>query len=187
MNEIYRALWQEIKAMETGIVAIDGRCGSGKTGLAAFLETELNCAVIHMDDFYLPMGERKENWQQIPGGNMDFARLIREVLEPLIRGEAVTVRPYDCGKAAYGAEREIVPGKLTVIEGSYSHHPLLRQYYDKMIFLTCDKEIQKQRLLAREGEKYAMFEKLWIPMEERYLSAFPTPEEAIFLDTGGLF
>ena len=187
MNEIYRTLCQEIKSMEKGIVAIDGRCGSGKTGLAALLETESNCNLIHMDDFYLPMEKRLVNWRQIPGGNMDFVRLIREALEPLSRGEMGMVRPYDCGKSAYGPVREIVSGKLTVVEGSYSHHPCLRQYYNKMIFLTCDKETQKKRLLPREKKKYAMFETLWIPMEERYLSAFPTPEEAIVVDTGRLF
>ena len=35
------------------LVAIDGRCGSGKTTLAAALQEMLQCPVVHMDDFFL--------------------------------------------------------------------------------------------------------------------------------------
>ena len=145
MNEVYISLIEEIKALGHGIVAVDGRCGSGKTGFAALCGEKLDCNLIHMDDFYLPPTERAENWRDIPGGNMDFSRLIREVLEPLIRGETVTVRPYDCGAKAFGPERVLPPKAITILEGSYSQHPLLREYYDKMIFLTCGKDIQKSR------------------------------------------
>ena len=187
MNEVYRNLLWELKPLEKGIIAIDGRCGSGKTGLGAYLLEHLHCNIIHMDDFYLPLEDRQENWKAIPGGNMDFGRLILEVLEPLGRGDAVTVRPYDCGKKDYGPEQVLEKKPLTILEGSYSLFPTLRKYYDKMIFLTCGKEIQKKRLLSREGEKYAMFEKIWIPMEENYLAFCPTPPEAMVVDTGGLF
>lgn len=187
MNEVYWNLIRELKSLQSGIVAIDGRCGSGKTGLAALCGENLDCNIVHMDDFYLPLESRQENWREIPGGNMDFGRLISEVLEPLGRGKTVTVRPYDCGKKDYGPERMLSPKSLTIIEGSYSHSPGLRKYYNKMIFLTCGKEIQKKRLLFREGEKYAMFERVWIPMEENYLAACPTPPEAMVVDTGDLF
>ena len=35
------------------IVSIDGRCASGKTTVASRLERELDCNVIHLDQFFL--------------------------------------------------------------------------------------------------------------------------------------
>lgn len=177
----------EIATLKKGIVAIDGRCGSGKTGFGALTAQVFDCNVIHMDDFYLPVSRRQENWKSIPGGNMDFDRLIHQVLEPLHRGETVKVRPYDCQSGSYGPEQVYDPSALTILEGSYSHHPALRQYYDKMIFLTCPKSVQISRLMEREGDYFAMFEKLWIPLEESYLAACPLSPEAFVVDTGDLF
>ena len=36
------------------LLAIDGRCGCGKSSLAALLARELDGNVFHTDDFYLP-------------------------------------------------------------------------------------------------------------------------------------
>ena len=52
------------KRGRNAVVAIDGRCGSGKTGLARLLESLFLCNVLHMDDFYLPLHLRPENWQE---------------------------------------------------------------------------------------------------------------------------
>ena len=57
------------------VVAIDGRCGSGKSGLGDLMGRLLPCNVVHMDDYYLPPDRRAENWEQIPAGSMDLARL----------------------------------------------------------------------------------------------------------------
>lgn len=184
MIEIYENILRELPDFQ-GILAIDGRCGSGKTELGAFLQKNLPCNLIHMDDFYLPLALRDDHWQQIPGKNMDFDRLIRQVLEPARRGERITYAPYDCGKKAYGQEISLMPQPVTLLEGSYSQFPLLRPYYNKMYFLTCSPEVQKRRLQFREGDKYAMFERLWIPLEEKYLTQYPPAGDLI--DTGKLF
>ena len=68
------------------LVAIDGRCASGKTTLAGKLRSVLECNVVHMDDFYLPFSKRTEDRMAQPGGNMDFDRLLFEVLLPLKNG-----------------------------------------------------------------------------------------------------
>ena len=62
--------------------------------------------------------------------------------------------------------------KLTVVEGSYSRHPILAAEYDLTIFLTCSREEQRRRLQAREGDYFPVFETQWIPMEENYLSRY---------------
>ena len=38
---------------ERVIVAIDGRCASGKTTLAREIAKRLDCNIFHMDDFFL--------------------------------------------------------------------------------------------------------------------------------------
>lgn len=42
------------------IIAVDGRCGAGKTTFAQQLQNLFNCNVIHMDDFFLPRNMRTE-------------------------------------------------------------------------------------------------------------------------------
>lgn len=185
MIDPYNKILAELQALGQGIVAIDGRCGSGKTNLGNFLKKNLSCNLVHMDDFYLPLPRREEHWREHPGKNMDFDRLIQQVLEPATKGEGIRYAPYDCGKKAYGCEIMLPPNNLTILEGSYSQFPPLRPYYTKMYFLTCAPEVQKQRLQSREGEKYPMFENLWIPLEEKYLALYPPAGNLV--DTGTLF
>ena len=46
------------------LVALDGRCGSGKTTLAAQLARQFPQSItVHTDDFYLPPASRVANWE----------------------------------------------------------------------------------------------------------------------------
>lgn len=139
------------------VVAIDGRCGSGKTSMADLLGRIYNCEVLHTDDFYLPFAEREENWKEIPAGNMDL-KAIREAAEQ--------------------------KNHFLILEGSYAHHPDLRDLYDLTVFLTCNEAAQEARLKPREGENYGSFKEIWIPMEERYFAAFSVQDAAdVVVDT----
>ena len=51
-----------------GVLAIDGRCGSGKSSLGGLLARLYPCTLVHMDDFYMPPEGRQENWMEIPAG-----------------------------------------------------------------------------------------------------------------------
>ena len=44
------------------IIAIDGRCGAGKTTLAKQLENRMDCTVFHMDDFFLRPEQRTHSY-----------------------------------------------------------------------------------------------------------------------------
>ncbi len=173
-----------LKSGKPIIVAIDGRCGSGKSTLASVIADVFHCNVFHTDDFYLPKSERDANWRQVPAGNMDLCRFLDEVLEPARRGKTIEYRAYDCTGGAFRASKLYSPGKLTVIEGSYSLYPELCGYYDLSVFLTCDRESQKQRLIKRELDYFPEFERVWIPLEEQYFAAFHIEEHAnLVLDT----
>ena len=87
-------------------------------------------------------------------------------------------RPYDCKKGLAEKELPLPPRRLTVVEGSYSHHPDLRAEYDFKIFLHCMKQTQNSRLLKREGDDYPVFLERWIPMEERYFAQYLIAENS---------
>ena len=170
------------------LVAIDGRCGSGKTALAALIQRLFPCNVCHMDDFYRPLDERAPDWAETPGGNMDFARLSKEVLWPVQAGERVSYRPYSCQRGALGEAVHLPSRQLTVIEGSYSGHQDLAAAFDLQIFLTCSPETQERRLSVREGDYFPAFQRRWIPLEERYLaSGSVEAASAVVLDTTSFF
>lgn len=183
----YFPLLLKISSMEGGIVAIDGDCGSGKSTLAQLIAALFDCNVVHMDDYYLPINQRQENWRQIPGGNMDFARLRQQVLVPLSSGASAQVLPYRCTTGGYGTGEVLSPKPLTILEGGYSLHPQLREFVTQGIFLRCGTDAQLARLQKREEGRIAPFTDLWIPMERRYQAACPPPANTMFLDTTSLF
>ena len=163
------------------IVAIDGKCTSGKTTLASQLAEIYDCNVFHMDDFFLrPEQRTPERFAEV-GGNVDYERFHEEVLLPLKSGKAFSSRPFDCSSFTLAAPVTVAPKKLNVIEGTYSHHPYFGNPYDLKILLTVGEEIQRQRILERPAFLHKRFFEEWIPMENRYFDGFAIPSEAGFI------
>ena len=177
---------RRLARLPNAVLAIDGRCGSGKTTLAALLAQTLPCRVVHTDDFYLPFAARRPDWRTTPLGNMDLDRLRREVLEPARRGEEIVYRAYDCPHDMLRPAALLPPRPLTVVEGSYSLAPALRPCYDLTVFLTCSQTEQAARLRSREGAYYPAFPACWIPLEEAYHRTYDVERAAdIIADTTG--
>lgn len=159
------------------LLAIDGRCGSGKTTLAKVLGEKSGAAVVHMDDFFLRLEQRTPARLAEPGGNVDRERVLEEVLLPLREKRPVVYRPYDAHRPAMLEPVRLEPSPLTIIEGSYSCHPDLWDFYDLRVFIDVPPEEQLRRIAARSGpEKLAAFQSRWIPLEEAYFQAF-SPEK----------
>ena len=167
-----------LEARERVLLAIDGRCGSGKTTLAAALVGALDGTLLHTDDFYLPFSRRQEGWEHLPAANMDLDRIRTQLLEPARRGETILYRPYRCMDDRRLPEKRLPPRRLTVLEGSYAHHPALAGLYDGRVFLTCAPETQIARLRAREGAGLRAFQTRWIPLEEAFFRQFSIEEKA---------
>ena len=167
-----------LSRQERAILAIDGFCTSGKTTLAEQLRMHYDCCVIHMDDFFLRPEQRTPERLSQPGGNVDYERFREEVLIPLQKGLPFSYRPYDCSAGTLAQPIPVVPKKLTVIEGSYSHHPYFGSAYDMRLFLTVSPDVQRQRILDRPQFLQQRFFDEWIPMELQYFSAFSIPEKA---------
>jgi len=120
----YFPAFEAVKKLESKnapvIIAIDGRCASGKSFLAKLFEKSFFCNVFHMDDFFLPFDMKTPERLQTPGGNVHYERFYEEVLTSLQKHEAVTYRPYDCSKGMLGEPIHKEFKNLTFIEGSYS-------------------------------------------------------------------
>ena len=160
-----------LAAKDTVIVAIDGKCTSGKTTLASKLAEIYDCNVFHMDDFFLrPEQRTPERFAEV-GGNVDYERFCEEVLFPLKSGKTFSYRPFDCSTFMLAAPVTVAPQKLNIIEGTYSHHPYFGNPYDLKILLTVDEETQRQRILERPSFLHKRFFAEWIPMENRYFEA----------------
>jgi len=155
------------------LVAIDGDCASGKTTLAGGLAKVYDCNVVHLDQFFLRPEQRTKERLAKPGGNVDFERFSEEVLDKLKVGKAFSYHPFNCKIQDFDAPILLLPKKLTIIEGSYSHLPSLAKHYDLKVFLSIPKEVQLERILKRNGEvMLEKFKSMWIPMEKQYAEAF---------------
>lgn len=164
------------------LIALDGRCGSGKTTLAAQLAERFpGSRTIHTDDYYLPPAQRVPGWETLPCANMDLKRLRAEVLNPARAGQPFSYIAYSCREGAYLPPVSCQPARLVIVEGSYSHHPALADCYDLQVFVTCSKAEQTRRLQAREGDRYPDFAARWIPLEEAYFTQHNIEDAADFV------
>lgn len=151
------------------IIAIDGRCGAGKSTIAARLAEELNATLFHMDDYFLRPEQRTPERFSTPGENVDHERFLKEILIPLKEGRTITYSPYSCTTQTLLDPITVTPADIVIVEGSYALHPTLRAYYDLRVFLTLFPREQEARIRARNGDAiWPMFKNRWIPMEEAY-------------------
>ena len=175
--EVYQSIDELLEKKETVVIALEGGSASGKTTLAMELQQRYGCSVFHMDDFFLrPEQRTKERLAQV-GGNVDRERFYEEVVLPLNKGETIEYRRFDCSTFTLLPAVKIEVNKLVIIEGAYSTHPALGKYYDLSVFLEVEPELQKERILKRNGrEKAERFFQEWIPMEQNYFEAFGVKE-----------
>lgn len=161
------------------VVAIDGRCGSGKSFLCRLLSGVYDCNQIHVDDFFLRPEQRTFERLTEVGGYVDYERFLTEVITPLSQGKEVfDYQRYDCMQQRLTQLVTVRSKALTIVEGSYSLHPYFGDAYDLRIFMDLDGETQKQRILERNGAY--MLERFvgeWIPKENAYFEKFGIREK----------
>jgi uridine kinase len=166
---VFDAIKNLLKHNKPLIIAIDGRCGGGKSTLGALLAEQFDCNIFHMDDFFLPFEMKTSKRLSEAGGNVHYERFEAEILRSLQNHKSAQYRQYLCNKGDFSQPIKVEPKKLNIIEGSYSLHPRLKNYYDYKIFITVDPKLQYERILKRNGkEKLQDFLNKWIPMEEHY-------------------
>jgi len=156
------------------IVAIDGYGGSGKSTLAQKIGSLLNATVVHTDDF------AKLN---TPG--WDYARLIEQILEPILSGESGRYQRYDWDTESL-AEWHDVPADIPlIIEGVSSMRDELGEYWDFGIFVECPYDIRLKRGVERDGESMrSQWTDIWIPEEDKYYQSQRPDLKADFIIDG---
>ena len=166
------------KSREQILIAIDGKCASGKSTLGIYLKNEFDANLFHMDDFFLQRHQRTKERLAEVGGNVDYERFREEVLEPLRTGKSVEYRIFDCSNLEIVENTMIQPKRINIIEGSYSQHPYFGEPYALSIFTEIDHESQLNNIRKRNGEeKLKNFVERWIPKEEVYFAKFGIKEK----------
>ena len=175
-NRVHELIASDAKQI---IIAIDGKCASGKTTLGYYLQQEFDANLFHMDDFFLQKEQRTPQRLAEVGGNVDYERFREEVLEPLLAGETVEYRPFHCKTFQIGERVEIFPKRVNIIEGSYSQHTYFGDIYDLKVFMEIEPEKQLENIRMRNGaEQLEVFKERWIPKEEAYFVAFSIKEKS---------
>lgn len=159
-------------------LAVEGGSASGKTTLGKLISKLYDCNIFHMDDFFLRLEQRTPERFAEAGGNVDRERFLEEVLLPLSRNEEFSYQKFDCSTMSLGEYANVTPKMLNVTEGAYSMHPDLAMFYDFSVMLDITLERQRARILKRNSPAFAeRFFNEWIPMEQKYFSAFGIHEK----------
>jgi len=176
--ELFKLIEQPLKFNRRVVLAIDGRCGSGKTTLANVIVGVYGGDFISTDDFYLPFEFRTPERMQIPGGHINYERFIRQVIDPIKAGQTkLEYENFNCFTNTATPLVKDISAKVIVIEGSYSLHPWIRELYNLSAFLDIPDALQQDRILRRNGaEKLELFNKMWIPFEDSYRKAYRIDE-----------
>lgn len=155
-------------------IAIDGKCGSGKSQLASMLGDIYHANIFKMDDFFLQPFQRNEARLNEPGGNVDYERFKATVIDCLSKQGKVNYQKFNCSNMALEQEITTIPyNKINIIEGTYSLHPYFGNIYDYKIALTIDENMQEARILKRNGSVMLdKFKNIWIPLENKYFEAY---------------
>jgi uridine kinase len=178
-NPKYSKILNEIDKLmvlnEKVLVAIDGSSGAGKSTFANMFHKYYDCNIFHMDDFFLGPNLKTPKRLKEVGGNVDYVRFKEEILDNLTKDVEFKYQVYNCKIQALDSFTIVKPKKLNIIEGSYSMHPTLINYYDYKIFFSIDSKSQIKRILERNGEfMLKRFIDEWIPKENEYFSKFNT-------------
>ena len=169
------------------LIAIDGKCASGKTTLAERLALKYKANLFHMDDFFLRPFQRSEERLKVPGENIDHERFLKEVLKPLKDKKDIIYKTYDCHTQSFKESIIIKYRPINIIEGSYCLHPSLFDHYNLKVYIDIDKEEQLERIKIRNKDDFQIFTNKWIPLEERYFKYYDIQKRCdIVLDQSDL-
>ena len=176
----YLELFHQInKLNHPCVITIDGRSGSGKSTCAQLISDIYGYPIIHMDDFFLQKEQRTRERLKEVGGNLDYERFHEEVILPIRKKQSFTYQIFDCQSMSIQGSKSIPFDHGIIIEGCYSMHPKFENYSNLKVFMDISFELQKERILKRNGEvMLKRFVDEWIPKENKYFELFKIKEKA---------
>ena len=168
-------------------IGIDGPGASGKSTLAAGLAEALPRAVlVNGDDFYRP--EADEGWSgSVAGGLFDLPRLASQVLVPHSQGEEIQFQRFNWDTGVLGGWVSRPGGTPLIIDGVYSTHETLRDFFDLRIWVNTPRAVRLARGVQRDGEgARSRWVDVWMPAEGRYIAdQAPQDHAHLVLDGSG--
>ncbi|WP_246114134.1 uridine kinase family protein [Streptomyces montanus] len=146
------------------LVGVDGHAGSGKTTFAGRLAEALGGApVLHLDD--IRSHEELFAWT---------GRLLRDVVEPLSRGEAGRYRVYDWEACRFEAARDLPPAPVVLVEGVGAGRRALRPYLACLLWMEVAHDDAWTRGRDRDGSAQSDFWVDWVTAEHRHFADDPS-------------
>ncbi len=155
------------KVRDTVVIALEGRCASGKTTAAGILSELFGAPIIPMDDFFLPFERKTSERLAETAGNIDYERFSAEVIPNLGKNREFTYKAFSCSDGSFYA-KTVPSSKTVIVEGVYSMRPEFIGAYDIKAFIGISKKTQLERLEKRDPALLDRFINEWIPMEEKY-------------------
>ena len=156
-------------AGSTGVVAVDGPSGAGKTTFAGRLCVALAGApVVHMDDIYPGWGGLGE---AVP-------HLVGWVLSPLSAGQRARYRRYDWDADRYAEWHEVPAADVLVVEGVASGSLACAPFLGVLVWVDAPRDVRFARGIARDGEAYRPHWERWAAQEDRHFADDGTAQRA---------
>ncbi len=120
-------------------------------------------------------------------GLFDLSRLASQVLIPHTEGRGFHYRRYDWEAGSLGGWATGDSAATLIVEGVYSTHQTLRDYYDLRIWVTAPREVRLIRGMERDGEEArSKWVEVWMPAEDRYIAEQSPQDHAhLVLDGSG--
>jgi uridine kinase len=141
-----RVLESMDRGIQTPIILIDGRAGSGKSTFANALQQKLFAdgesapRVVHMDDIY-------EGWDGLALGS-DY--MVRFILTPLAKRQTASWQNWSWVKNQRLSWREFSGGTALIIEGCGALTARSQEHAFLSIWLEASEDTRRARWLARE-------------------------------------
>jgi uridine kinase len=156
------------RAGPTRLVAIDGPGGAGKSTLAQQLsEAAGGAPVVHTDDF--AAADNPIDW---------WPRLLRQVIEPLVRGEPARYQRYDWASEELAEWRIVEPAPIVIVEGVSAGRIEWAAHLSFVIWIETPREERLRRGIERDGADAAGFWERWMSEEDTHYKKDPTRARA---------
>jgi uridine kinase len=171
------------------LIALDGPSGSGKSSVARLVAAAMHATVVPADDFFAAEITDAEWEARTPSERaadaVDWRRLRREALDPLLEGVAARWHAFDFyagvrADGTYAMRTDFVerqPAPVIILDGAYSARPELADLIDLSVFVGAPPALREQRLARRETAEFLRaWHARWDQAEEYYFSEVRPPE-----------
>ena len=170
------------------LVALDGPSGSGKSSVARRITAALDVTTVSVDDFF-SAGITDAEWatrtpRDRAADAVDWRRLRREALEPLLAGNPARWHAFDFhggvrDDGTYAMRSDFVEcpaAPIIILDGAYSTRPELSDLIDLSVLVDAPLSIRHERLARREAASFLdAWHARWDPAEAYYFKHVRPP------------